>query len=139
MRNLVFTVIFALAVPACTSKKETVVVGTIQMAVELQSKIAPSAALYIIARPIGAQGGPPLAAQRVAQPFRFPIEFKLTQADAMAPDQPFQGEVTVTARVSQSGSASPASAGDIEGVSTPSIVEVGSGKKLAIELIQVRK
>lgn len=133
------TAMITLASPGCNSKKgDPVVSGTLQIPAELQSKISPSAALYIIARPAGTQGGPPLAAQRVAQPFHFPVEFKLTQADSMVADRKFEGVVAVTARISQGGSASPAAAGDIEGVSNPTSVEIGSGKPVTIELKQVR-
>jgi hypothetical protein len=111
--------------------------GDVRISPELQSKIAPSAALYIIARPEGMAMGPPLAVKRLPQPFSFPVQFSISAKDAMMPDAQFSGKITIRARVAQSGAAIPASPGDLEGTSKPSSVEPGKAK-IEIVLDHVR-
>lgn len=111
--------------------------GTVAISPELVPKIAPTAALFIIARPGTASAGMPLAVQRVTQPFKFPVEFRLTAADLMVPDAKFEGPVALTVRLSQSGSATP-SPGDIESSGEAVSTEVDAGKPLSIRLDRVR-
>jgi hypothetical protein len=88
--------------------------GTVKIAPALQEKISPTAALYIIARPDGVTSGPPVAAKRITAPLKFPVHFVISSADAMMPGTSFQGKFTLMARIAQSGSASPAAAGDLQ-------------------------
>jgi hypothetical protein len=65
-------------------------------------KFSPSATVFILVRPPG--GGRPLAVKKfVAR--ELPIEFSLSQADAMVPDSPFEGDVEVVARIDHDGNA----------------------------------
>jgi cytochrome c-type biogenesis protein CcmH len=43
------------------------------------------------------------------------LDYRIGAADVMMAGSPFEGEVRVSARVSQSGSAGPAQPGDLEG------------------------
>jgi len=72
----------------------------------------PGAVLYIIARPEGVAGGPPLGVRRIAQP-QFPVELTLTDGDSMVPQRPISSveRLELQARLSLTGSPAP-SAGD---------------------------
>ena len=79
--------------------------GNVQLQLTLGAPASPppGAVLFIVAR-IPGQAGPPLAAKRV-DGARFPLEVRLSNADAMLPgatisDQP---ELAITARLSASG------------------------------------
>lgn len=85
--------------------------------------------LFVIARPSGAQGGPPLAVVRVASP-RFPHDFEIGPDDVMIPTMRFEGPITLTARLDTDGNASTQSEGDR---ATPSPVAVAPGD-VGIEL-----
>jgi hypothetical protein len=124
-------------IAGCT-KKEKKIEGMIELSSEFQKTLKPQAVLYVIARPAGVTSGPPIAVKRFTQPFSFPIEFNLTQQDVMIPETPFEGQMAITARIAQTGSASPANPGDVEGTAQPNPVQVGSGK-FRIELNQLRK
>ena len=73
----------------------------------------PGAVLFVVAR-IPGQAGPPLAAKRV-DGARFPLEVRLSDADAMLRDARIsdQSELAITARLSASGQTTPG-AGDYE-------------------------
>jgi hypothetical protein len=116
-----------LLLAACNDGEKSIQ-GAVRISPELQSKISPAAALFIIARPEGVAFGPPLAVKRLPQPFAFPLEFSISDKDAMMPNAQFSGKIMVTARVAQSGAAVPASPGDIEGTAKPNPVEPGKGK-----------
>jgi hypothetical protein len=117
---------------------DAVIAGKIELAPLLErTTIQASAAIYLIARPAGQAGGPPVAVKQFTQPFHFPIAFSLSKADAMMPDTPFQGSFDVTARLAQSGSAIPAAAGDFEGFVESGAVQVGQ-KNVEVRLSKVR-
>jgi len=128
--------LMALALTACTNSEKKIT-GTLELSPELQKSLSPDAVLYIIARPEGQTAGPPVAVKRFTQPIFFPLEFNLTAKDAMIPDSPFDGKFSITARIAQTGSASPAKPGDIEGSAQPNPVPVGE-KNLKIVLNHVR-
>lgn len=90
----------------------------------------PGAVLFIVAR-IPGQAGPPLAAKRVDEA-RFPLEVRLSDADAMLPGATIsdQAELAITARLSASGQTTPG-AGDYE---AQGAWEAGQGA-LEIELV----
>jgi cytochrome c-type biogenesis protein CcmH len=85
--------------------------GTISVAPELRGRASEGETLFIIAR----KGpGAPFAVQRISGP-RFPLAYRLGPQDVMAAGTPFEGEVSVSARLSQTGVAGPAQPGDLEG------------------------
>lgn len=95
--------------------------GTVHVAGE----VAPSSAsvLFVIARPAGAAGGPPLAVVRVSTP-RFPLDFEIGPADVMIPSMRFEGAIELTARLDVDGNASTKSDDDR---STPAALAVVPG------------
>ena len=95
--------------------------GVVRIAPELQDRVGAADVLFIIAH---RGGGPPFAVQRVVSP-RFPVDYRLGPADMMTPGVPFQGEVTMSARLSKTGTAGPAQPGDLEG-DRPGSVAIGT-------------
>jgi cytochrome c-type biogenesis protein CcmH len=85
--------------------------GTIAVTPELAGRVREGSVLFIVARK-GA--GPPFAVKRFLAP-RFPVAYRIGAEDVMMAGQAFDGEVWVSARVSQSGSAGPPQPGDLEG------------------------
>ena len=98
--------------PAQTQGAGEMISGTIEVAPALRSKAGGKPVLFLIARKGG--GGPPLAVVRVANP-RFPLAFEISKRNVMIPGVPFEGMVSLAARLDADGSAGPASAGDLEG------------------------
>jgi hypothetical protein len=99
---------------------------------ELAGKVQDTAALFLILRKVS---GPPFAVKRFASP-RFPLDYRIGAADVMMAGSPFEGEVRVSARVSQSGSAGPAQPGDLEGEHAAS-VQVGA-QRVTVTIARVR-
>ena len=89
------------------------IAGTISVDPRLADKVNPDATLFIIARQAGAAFGPPLAVQRIQSP-DFPFSYTLSGEDVMRPGTPFQGEVTVKAKLDGDGSVG-TQPGDLEG------------------------
>lgn len=98
--------------PARTQGAEEVISGVIEIAPALRDKARGKPVLFLIARKGG--GGPPLAVVRVANP-RFPLAFEISKRNVMIPGVPFEGVVTLSARLDADGSAGPVSGGDMEG------------------------
>ena len=98
--------------PAQTQGAGEVISGVIEVAPALRVKAEGKPVLFLIARKGG--GGPPLAVVRVANP-RFPQAFEISKRNVMIPGVPFEGMVTLSARLDADGSAGPAGAGDLEG------------------------
>ncbi len=88
------------------------------------AKAPPGAVLFIIARPEGDAGGPPVAVKRIAAP-DYPLTYALTAADAMLPGRPLQGRIDVTARLDSDGNASTREAGDLLGAFGANPAEAG--------------
>jgi hypothetical protein len=102
--------------------KNAVVTGTVAVKAGLTPK--GTGTLFVIARPVGAIGGPPLAVARIDDPV-FPIGFRLSQANVMIPSNRFEGEVTLTAKWSKMGSPMAAVPGDLS-TSEAQNVKVGT-------------
>lgn len=98
--------------PAPTQGAGDVISGMIEIASDLRAKARGKPVLFLIARKGG--GGPPLAVVRVANP-RFPLAFEVSKRNVMIPGVPFEGMVSLSARLDADGSAGPAGAGDLEG------------------------
>lgn len=118
--------------PTASSSGGPSVSGTVTLAPELAGKVQDTAALFLILRKAS---GPPFAVKRFASP-RFPLDYRIGAADVMMAGSPFEGEVRVSARVSQSGSAGPAQPGDLEGEHAAS-VQVGA-QRVAVTIARVR-
>lgn len=107
--------------------------GVVDIAPALKAKVSAGDVVFLFARSAG--GGAPVAAIRSTAD-KFPLEFELSDAMAMNPDNKLSNfkEVTLTARVSKSGQPMGA-AGDLEG--SIANVKVGSkGIKLVIDKIK---
>ena len=88
--------------------------------------IPANAVLFVIIRPEGAGGGPPLGARRINQP-QFPVSVTLTDGDSMMSQRPISSSpgLQVQARLSLSGQPTP-SAGDWQ--SSPAKASIGGGE-----------
>ena len=94
-----------------TSAPAPAVSGSVTIAPELAGRIQDSAVLFIIARK---SSGPPFAVKRIA-PIRLPAAYRIGPEDVMMAGQSFDGDIRISARVSQTGSAGPPQPGDLEG------------------------
>ena len=104
--------------------------GTVTLAPALRDRAPKGAALFLIAR--GADKA--IVAVRKVDAVTFPFAFELSGQDAMTHGSGWSGSLEITARLSRSGDAAPAS-GDIEGRAAN--VAVGA-HDVKIELGQVR-
>ena len=109
------------AAPGGSGSDAASISGVIQIAPDLRDRVGATDVLFIIAH---RDGGPPFAVQRVLAP-RFPVAYRLGPQDVMTPGVPFQGEVTMSARLSKTGTAGPAQPGDLEG-ERPGSVAIGT-------------
>jgi CBS domain-containing protein len=105
--------------------------GTVTLAPALQGRAPRGAALFLIAR-AGQEGR--IVAVRKADAVTFPYSFELSGQDAMTHGAGFAGVVEITARLSRSGDAAPAT-GDIEGRTAG--VAVGA-RSVRVQLDSVR-
>ena len=99
------------------------IAGTIRIAPGLAKEVAPTDVLFIIARKEAA--GPPLAVRRIAGP-KFPLTYRLSAENVMMQGMPFEGQVTLVARLKKDGAPGPPKAGDLEGVYPKNPVAVGT-------------
>jgi cytochrome c-type biogenesis protein CcmH len=99
--------------------------GKITIDPKLKANLDPNAALFIIARPAGGSGGPPLAVKKIDKP-TFPLTYSLRQENVMMQGTPFTGKINITARLDKDGNPTTRGAGDITGEYKKNPVEVGS-------------
>ncbi len=92
------------AVGASDSGGGAPIAGRIELAPELAGERPEGAILFVIARPQGARGGPPLAVLRIEAP-TFPLEFEIGPGDVMIPSMRFEGPISLTARLDADGNA----------------------------------
>lgn len=99
---------------ACEAPQGPTVSGTITMPEAMQAKLGESDTLFIVARPVGQQEGPPLAVKRMVG-VRFPVAYTFDQQDVLQPTQTLAGELTIKASIHKSGLANVRVPGDMEG------------------------
>ena len=144
MKNLMIPPLLGLFLVCLSSckAKENQITGTVELQpalqAEIQKSLKPEAVLYLIVRAAGQTSGPPVAVKRFTQPLVFPLQFTISSKDVMIPETPFEGNLSVTARVAQTGSATPVKPGDIEGSALPNPIAVGT-EPLKITLDKIRK
>lgn len=120
------------AAPATETSAASQVTGTVTVAPGTRADVTSTSVLFIVARK-GA--GPPLAVKRVPRP-SFPLPFSLGPGDRMLAKVPFEGDVTLSARLKRDGTAGPPARGDLTGdVKAP--VQVGQ-QGVVILLDEVR-
>lgn len=95
--------------------------GTVEIAPALRGQQPAKAVLFVVAR---RAGGREIVAVKREDGAQFPHAFVLSAGDTMTGDVPFSGVLDITARLSRSGDAIPAT-GDLEGVVRS--VAVGQG------------
>jgi cytochrome c-type biogenesis protein CcmH len=113
------------------------ITGRITIDPKIKAAIDPQAALFIIARPAGGGGGPPLAVKKVDRP-AFPLSYSLGAENVMTQGVPFTGKVNITVRLDQDGNPGTRGPADVNGDYKKNPVEVGS-KNVDIVLDQVGK
>ncbi len=87
--------------------------GTIELHPDRTLDQLMGARLFVFVRPEGQSSGPPLAVKRYDS-YRLPFEFTIGPADAMIEGIPFEGMLTLSARLDADGSPK-SGPGDIEG------------------------
>lgn len=105
-------VILDRVVPGTPAGRQSVS-GVVSVDPKLAQNLPDGMTLFIFARAKGMKSGPPMAVKRLTG-VKFPYEYKIGQDDVMVPGVPFDGEITLTARLDRDGNAK-ASSGDIEG------------------------
>lgn len=109
---------------------DAVIAGTVDMSVGL--KMNGTGTLFIIARPKGQNEGPPLAVKRIEDPV-LPIGFQMSQANVMIPTNRFEGEITLTAKWSQSGTPMQDTDGDLSGKLSEAVVVGTKDVKIVLD------
>jgi hypothetical protein len=99
---------------AATGATSGAIEGTLELTPDLVGRVPPGAVLYLIAKT--AQGGPPVAVVRVANP-SFPMRFSIGPDDRMNQSVPFADQVLISVRVDADGNAMTRNPGDLEGAS----------------------
>jgi tetratricopeptide (TPR) repeat protein len=111
--------------------------GQITIDPKIKAAIDPQATLFIIARPTGGGGGPPLAVKKIDRP-AFPLSYSLGAENMMTQGMPFTGKLTIAVRLDQDGNPGTRGPGDLNGDYKKNPVDVGS-KNVDIVLDQVGK
>ena len=111
--------------------------GKITIDPKLKANIDPNATLFIIARPAGGAGGPPLAVKKIDKPV-FPLAYSLSQENVMMQGTPFTGKINLTVRLDKDGNPATRGPGDLTGEYKKNPVDVGA-KSVEIVLDQVSR
>jgi len=107
--------------------------GTVELSPELADAAPSGAFLFVIARRGG--GGPPLAVKRIPDP-TFPFSFTLGPADRMIQQMPFEGPITLSARLDSDGDAISRAPGDLMGAATGGPVAPGAtGIRIVLDTV----
>ena len=90
--------------PPSTGVDGAPIQGRIEIAPELAGAQPDGGVLFVIARPRGRGGGPPLAVLRIPAP-SFPLDFSIGPANVMIPSMRFAGAISLSARLDADGNA----------------------------------
>ncbi|HWH77217.1 MAG TPA: tetratricopeptide repeat protein, partial [Candidatus Binatus sp.] len=110
--------------PAAAASSQSIS-GKITIDQKLKDKIDPQATLFIIARPAGGPGGPPLAVKRIANP-SFPLDYSLSQDNVMMQGTPFTGKINILVRLDKDGNPTTRTPGDLSGEYKKNPADVGA-------------
>ena len=105
--------------------------GRVEIAPELAGDRPAGAILFVIARPEGAVGGPPLAVLRIPDP-EFPVEFEIGPGDVMIPSMRFEGPISLTARLDSDGNAMTRADTDLSSATAPPALPGTTGVALVL-------
>jgi len=120
-------------VPAAPGRPGAAIRGTVYLAEDEAGGEGPAAGvLFVIARPAGARGGPPLAVVRVPSP-RFPVDFEIGPDDVMMPTMRFEGPIALSARLDADGNASTQDEADRATASPPATAPGDAGVALRLQ------
>jgi cytochrome c-type biogenesis protein CcmH len=109
--------------------------GKITIDSKLKANLDPNATLFIIARPAGGAGRPPLAVKKIDKA-SFPLNYTLGQENVMMQGTPFTGKIIITVRLDKDGNPTTRGAGDMTGEYKKNPTEVGA-KNVDILIDQV--
>ena len=105
--------------------------GEIDLAPELTPVRPAGGVLFVIARPQGATGGPPLAVLRIPSP-EFPLAFTIGPENVMIPSMQFAGAISISARLDADGNAMTRGAGDISSATAEGLSPGAEGVRLVL-------
>ncbi len=106
MKVVIFVIGLLLAFSSNAESNKTLS-GVVTLSKGSERAITPNGTLFIFAKKASqaeAKGVPPLAVLRIPSP-QFPVQFSLSQENAMMAGTPFEGPFVVSARYSPSGDA----------------------------------
>ena len=106
--------------------------GRIELAPELAGARPAAGVLFVIARPQGTQGGPPLAVLRLPNP-EFPLEFSIGPKNVMIPSMRFEGAISLSARLDADGNAMTRGSEDISSQVEEPLAPGATGVKLLLK------
>ena len=107
------------------------ITGRVEIAPDLAGDEPAGAILFVIARPEGAVGGPPLAVLRIPNP-EFPVEFEIGPGDVMIPSMRFEGPISLTARLDSDGNAMTRVETDLSSATAPPALPGTTGVVLVL-------
>ena len=110
--------------PSAPAASSAQISGKITVDPKLKPNVDPNVALFIIARPSGGAGGPPLAVKKIDKP-AFPLNYTLGQENVMMQGMPFAGKINLTVRLDKDGNAATRGPGDMTGEYKKNPVEIG--------------
>ena len=105
--------------------------GEIDLASELTLVRPAGGVLFVIARPQGATGGPPLAVLRIPSP-EFPLAFTIGPENVMIPSMQFAGAISISARLDADGNAMTRGSGDISSATAEGLSPGAEGVRLVL-------
>jgi len=107
------------------------IAGQVEIAPALAGQQPAGAILFVIARPAGSAGGPPLAVLRIPEP-EFPVAFEIGPGDVMIPSMRFEGPITLTARLDTDGNAMTRAESDLSSETAPPVEPGTTGVSLIL-------
>src|SRR5882672_9743220 len=121
--------------PTAAASSSAQISGKITIDPKLKANVDPNAALFIIARPGGGAGGPPLAVKKIDKPV-FPLTYSLSQENVMMQGTPFTGKINLTVRLDKDSNPVTRTPGDMTGDYKKNPVDVGT-KNVDVVIDQV--
>jgi hypothetical protein len=114
-----------------TASAAAPILGVIDLAPEVAAARPDGGVLFVIARPQGARGGPPLAVLRIPNP-EFPLEFSIGPENVMIPSMQFAGAISLSARLDADGNAMTRGANDISSAVQESLSPGATGVEIVL-------
>ncbi|MPZ75287.1 MAG: tetratricopeptide repeat protein [Deltaproteobacteria bacterium] len=99
--------------------------GKITLDAKVKGQANTQATLFIIARPAGAVGGPPLAVKKIDRAV-FPLSYSISSENVMMQGTPFTGKINLTVRLDKDGNPATRAPGDLVGDYKNNPVDVGA-------------